>query len=227
MSSEKNTSSSLAEEIATEKLPLPCDTPIDLSSISKELLDLRRRTASEIATLEAWGNLCWRKNLGAPRTPLKLKFYRNHPEALMPTKAYEGDACADLYAVEDTVLIPGKMCTIKTGLTCAHIPEGFSIVMRGRSGWGKMGVLIFNGEIDNGYRGELNIMAYLLPGMESLEINAYSKIAQMKLERIYSIPVVEASIEEITCTQRGTNGFGSSGFAATKGNENKAEPQKD
>lgn len=218
MSSEKNTSSCFVEENAPEKLPLSCDTSIDLVGISKELLDLRIRTAPEIATLE---------NLGGPKTPLKVKFYRNHPEALMPTKAYEGDACVDLYAVEDTVLVPGKMCTIKTGLTCAHIPEGFSIVMRGRSGWGKMGVLIFNGEIDNGYRGELNIMAYLLPGMESLEINAHSKIAQMKLERIYSTSIVEASIEEITCTQRGTNGFGSSGFAVTKGNLNEAEPRKD
>lgn len=111
---------------------------------------------------------------------------------------------------EPIVLKPGERTLIPTGLSF-EIPEGFEIQVRPRSGWAiKEGVSLVNtpGTIDADYRGEVKIIVINL-GQEDVTITNDHRIAQMVL-----CPVVQADfevVEDLTTTDRGEGGFGSTG----------------
>ena len=154
---------------------------------------------------------------------IKLGFKKLDPNAQLPKYAHEGDAGMDIFALEDVDLPRGVPTLIKTGLA-AEIPDGYEIQVRSRSGLALKGVSVENapGTIDSKYRGEIGvILAFrndtLIPhtlddGASKREwypIKAGDKIAQLVLAPVTFADVCE--VEELSTTDRGACGFGSTG----------------
>ena len=147
---------------------------------------------------------------------MQLNIKKLHPDAKTPTYATEGSACFDLYAVEvepDTRLINGKPQSFRTGLSF-EIPAGYVMLVFSRSGHGfNYSTRLSNcvGIIDSDYRGE--VMVRLIRDTDSLTSpNFFStgdRIAQAMLVPVEQVVFFET--EELTETERGSEGFGSSG----------------
>jgi dUTP pyrophosphatase len=82
----------------------------------------------------------------------KVKFLRCDTKAILPTKAYSGDQCFDLYSIEDAIIYPGETVQVKTGLKCV-LPAGYGLEFKEKSGLASKGLKVGGGIIDNGYRG--------------------------------------------------------------------------
>lgn len=141
--------------------------------------------------------------------PLK----RLDPSVELPSYAYEGDAGLDLRSNIDIDLAPFERALIPTGLAIA-IPDGFAGFVQPRSGLAiKRGFSIVNtpGLIDAHYRGELMIIGINLDSRESIHIARGERIAQLVIQEVPTVNLVE--VEELDETDRGSGGFGSSGVA--------------
>ncbi|MHB8641953.1 MAG: dUTP diphosphatase [Gaiellaceae bacterium] len=135
---------------------------------------------------------------------------RLRPDAVLPHRAYEGDAGLDLASCERVVLAPGARASVGTGLAIA-IPEGFAGFVQPRSGLAaNHGITIVNtpGLIDSGYRGELRVLLLNTDGEKAFEVEPGMRIAQLV---ILETPHVELDVvDELPETVRGERGFGSS-----------------
>jgi dUTP pyrophosphatase len=145
--------------------------------------------------------------------PPSLKFLRlPHGEGLpCPSQATAGAAGLDICAAEDVTLWDDDFKMVATGFAVA-IPEGFELQVRPRSGLAaKYGVTVLNtpGTIDSDYRGEIKIIL-INHSDEPFSIKRGDRIAQLVLAPVTRMPVVE--VEELDTTERGTNGFGSTGL---------------
>ncbi len=116
-------------------------------------------------------------------------------------------------AVEDKVIIkPLERCVIPTGIA-VEIPPGYEGQVRPRSGLAlKKGITVLNapGTIDADYRGEVKVILVNL-GQEEVIISRGDRIAQLVIA-----PVVRAKVEEVedlSTTERGEGGFGSTGVS--------------
>lgn len=135
--------------------------------------------------------------------------------AVIPEYKTKGAAGADLCALLDAPLtIPaGKFAMVPTGLFF-EIPEGYEVQVRPRSGLAaKNGITVLNtpGTIDSDYRGEIKVILINL-GSSDFTINSGDRIAQMVIA-----PVIQASfsiVENLSQTERGSGGFGSTGVAS-------------
>jgi dUTP pyrophosphatase len=78
--------------------------------------------------------------------------------AKVPTRAYQGDVGHDVYAIEDVEVPFGEMVEIRTGIHLV-LPEGVFAQVNTRSSYGKNGVILHHGVIDQGYTGEVTIWA--------------------------------------------------------------------
>lgn len=142
---------------------------------------------------------------------ISLPIKRLDPAVELPSYAYEGDAGLDLRANEDVVLPPYERRLISTGLAIA-IPEGYAGFVQPRSGLAlKEGLTIVNtpGLIDAHYRGELKICAINLDSAHSICIYRGERIAQLVIQRVPTVHLIE--VDELDETDRGAGGFGSSG----------------
>ena len=142
---------------------------------------------------------------------MQIGFKKVHPDAVLPRYAHDGDAGMDVYAVEDYDLKPRERHLFSTGL-CADIPTGYEIQVRSRSGLAlKKGIFVLNspGTIDQTYTGIIRIILMNL-GEEVVHIQAGDRIAQLVVSPTTIITPVE--VGDISETQRGNSGFGSTGF---------------
>jgi dUTP pyrophosphatase len=140
-----------------------------------------------------------------------LRVRRLHPEARLPTRAYEGDAGLDLYAVEAMTLEPGARASVSTGIAL-EIPLGQAGLVLPRSGLAdRHGIALVNapGLIDAGYRGEVRVLLLNTDRREAFTINPGERIAQLVLVRVEAPEVAE--VHELALSERGPGGFGSSG----------------
>lgn len=145
---------------------------------------------------------------------VKLLWKKLTATAQVPKLQSLGAACFDLSAslTEPLTLKKGKVVAVPTGLS-VEIPEGFEMQVRARSGLAfKHGLTLVNGvgTIDSDYRGELKILVTLLQD-EELTVKDGDRIAQALIA-----PVLRVEHEEVTDlsnTERGTGGFGSTGVA--------------
>jgi dUTP pyrophosphatase len=140
-----------------------------------------------------------------------LRFARLTEEAREPTRAHDGDAGYDLYAVEALTLGPGERASVGTGIAVA-IPDGWAGLVLPRSGLAaRHGITIPNapGLIDAGYRGEVRVLLLNTDAHEPFEVAAGDRIAQLLLVRHEAPEVLE--VESLDETVRGAGGFGSSG----------------
>ena len=130
--------------------------------------------------------------------------------AVIPQYKTCGAAGADLCLEKPLTIACGKTAIVPTGLFF-EIPNGYEIQIRPRSGLAaKNGVTVLNtpGTIDSDYRGEIKIILINL-GDEDFVINSGDRIAQMIVA-----PVTQADfsiVENLSETERGTGGFGSTG----------------
>jgi dUTP pyrophosphatase len=136
---------------------------------------------------------------------------RLRDDAVLPTRAYPGDAGLDLAACERHELGPGERALVGTGIAVA-IPEGHAGLVTPRSGLAaKNGITIVNtpGLVDSGYRGELRVILHNTDRHESVVIEPGMRIAQLVVVAVPEAALRE--VDELPGSERGSSGFGSSG----------------
>lgn len=129
----------------------------------------------------------------------------------LPAYAHDGDAGLDLYAAEDCTLGPLERALLPTGVAVA-IPEGYAGFVQPRSGLAlRRGLTFVNspGLIDSHYRGEIKLIAINTDPVEPLAITRGEKIAQLVVQRVERVRLLEA--DDLDETVRGEGGFGSTG----------------
>lgn len=143
---------------------------------------------------------------------MHLEIKRLDPDLPLPAYAHEGDAGLDLYSAESRTLQPFERALIATGIAVA-VPEGHAGFVLPRSGLAiKRGLSVVNapGLIDSHYRGEIKIIAINMDANTPIEIGRGEKIAQLVIQRVERVELVEvAALDE---TVRGEGGFGSTGI---------------
>lgn len=147
---------------------------------------------------------------------MKLKIKKLHPAAMLPTYATPGAACFDLYALpENDKAVPvcfGLPTTIPTGLAF-EVPEGHVMLIFSRSGHGfNNDTRLANcvGVIDSDYRGEVKVKLTRDQSPTSYPIFKHGdRIAQAMVIPLPKVTFEE--VQELSDTQRGNGGFGSTG----------------
>ncbi len=142
---------------------------------------------------------------------MNLPVKRLRPDAVVPERAYSGDAGLDLVACDRVELAPGERALVGTGLAVA-IPEGHAGFVQPRSGLAAThGITIINapGLIDAGYRGELKVALLNTDARATFVVEPGMRIAQLV---VLALPaVVPVEVDELPASDRGAGGFGSSG----------------
>jgi dUTP pyrophosphatase len=141
----------------------------------------------------------------------ELPLRRLDSAAVVPTRAYAGDAGLDLASAEHVVLEPGERAVVSTGLAVA-IPEGHAGLVVPRSGLAaRHGITIVNapGLVDSGYRGDVKVVLLNTDKREPFVVEPGMRIAQLVVIAVPELdPVEEDALAE---TERGARGHGSSG----------------
>ncbi len=144
---------------------------------------------------------------------LKIKKVKGFEDLPTPKFMTSGAAGMDLFAAidEDITVKPFERHKIPIGI-CIELPKGYEAQIRPRSGLAaNYGITLLNspGTVDWDYRGEINIILINF-GTEDFIIKKGDRIAQMVINKIET-PIIEL-VEEISESQRGTGGFGSTGL---------------
>lgn len=169
---------------------------------------------------------------------MKLQIKRLTETAIMPVKCHATDSGFDLFADEDVIIEPGETAVIKTGIAIA-LPVGHEAQIRPKSGvTSKTKLHVQLGTVDEPYRGEIGVIvdnirqAYEYNATEralslrdkfefdtdipvpygTYKICKGDKIAQMVIAPVAHPEVIE--VDELDETDRGANGFGSTGVTA-------------
>ena len=140
-----------------------------------------------------------------------LKVKKLKPDAVLPQRATPGSTGLDLFAcleVDTTITLETLPKMITTGIAI-EVPHGYDVQIRPRSGLSANGVGVTFGTIDSDYRGEILVTMYLFNPDVHFQVRHGDRIAQMVISRIADIAVVE--VEELTATDRGSGGHGSTG----------------
>lgn len=150
---------------------------------------------------------------------MEIKIKKIHPDAVIPEYATAGAAGFDLVALEDVILEPGDVKTIRTGLAF-EIPVGYELQIRPRSGVSlktKLRQPNSVGTIDSDYRGEVQLMfENTLTKLAHLNVKLASYLIQKgdRLAQGIIAPVERAKftvVDELSGTERGAGGFGHTG----------------
>ncbi|MBA3717835.1 MAG: dUTP diphosphatase [Actinobacteria bacterium] len=141
---------------------------------------------------------------------MKLHVQRLRPDAVLPDRAYAGDAGLDLVTCDRVTLGPGERVAARTGLAVA-IPDGHAGFVQPRSGLAaRHGITIVNspGLIDAGYRGEILVILLNTDSSEAFTVEPGMRIAQLVIVPVPALELVE--VDELPGSERGERGFGSS-----------------
>lgn len=149
------------------------------------------------------------------KTP-SLSVFKLSPEAVIPTRTNSTDAGLDLYALQDTFLKLNSTNVVKTGVAI-KIPVGYVGKIEDRSGLAAKGLRTGAGVVDALYSGEVGVVLHNLThdkvagpnGVPGYQIKKGDRIAQILLYKVETLPTVE--ITELWSSDRGSNGYGSSG----------------
>lgn len=137
---------------------------------------------------------------------MRVKLWNN---AKMPTRGTPQSAGLDLYATEEVIIQPGDICTVSTALA-VEIPEGWCGLLMARSSMGTRGVMVSSGVslIDSDYRGVVYVPLTNYGQYEYI-IHRGDRIAQLLITNALMVECV--AVDELSQTQRGNGGFGSTG----------------
>ncbi|HEX8752080.1 MAG TPA: dUTP diphosphatase [Solirubrobacterales bacterium] len=142
---------------------------------------------------------------------MQLPVAKLQDNAVLPTRAHDGDAGLDLYACETAHIGPGERWGVGTGIA-VEIPEGHAGLVLPRSGLAREhGISLVNapGLIDSGYRGEVRVLLLNTDPAETFRVAPGDRIAQLVITPIALLEPVEATA--LAESARGEGGFGSSG----------------
>jgi dUTP pyrophosphatase len=141
---------------------------------------------------------------------MRIEFVRLESEAQAPRYARYGDAGADITTCHNFTLEPGERAIVGTGIAIA-LPDDHAAFVHPRSGLAaKAGISVVNapGTIDSGYRGEVKVIL-INHGYQPYTFTIGERIAQLVIQRYESVEFVE--VDYLGETERGVNGFGSTG----------------
>lgn len=173
------------------------------------------------------GNLATTINLSSVYDSYKLKIKKLYADSIEPTRAHKDDSGLDLYSHDDNiVLYPGQWKLIDTGIaiklpTINLLKLGYSnkeisikleAQIRSRSGLAnKHGIMVLNspGTLDNAYIGPVKVVLMNL-GDNKFVINRGDRIAQLVISPVVT-DIETTIVTELEPTDRGENGFGSTG----------------
>ena len=137
---------------------------------------------------------------------MKIKLLREN--AKVPTRGSQFAAGADLYSVENSIVLPNVRIVIPTGIAI-ELPEGFWAQIAPRSGLAvQRGIMTMAGVIDSDYRGEIKVVLYN-SSPTKVTINAGDRIAQLIIHKLFSCEFEQ--VTELSDTVRADGGFGSTG----------------
>lgn len=142
----------------------------------------------------------------------KIKFKKLRPNATIPTRGSEFAAGLDVYACIDNpvTIYPGEVVKIRSGVACEP-PKGYCEFMVVRSSVGikrNLGLANDVGIIDEDYNGEIIVALYNYGNTPQI-IEPNERLAQLIFLQYLSCPIEE--VEELTETDRGEGGIGSTG----------------
>jgi dUTP pyrophosphatase len=140
---------------------------------------------------------------------MKLKVKKINTEAKLPIFQHPGDAGMDLFAAEEVILGAGEVKAVPTGIKMA-IPDGYVGLIWDKSGISLQGVHRLAGVVDAGYRGEVKIVMVNL-GKEPYVFKRGQKVAQMLIQPVHAVEIVDVGEGDLDETARGAGGFGSTG----------------
>ncbi|MER3396402.1 MAG: dUTP diphosphatase [Acidimicrobiia bacterium] len=144
---------------------------------------------------------------------MKMRIKLLDPDLPQPTRATADDAGLDLRARVSCVIEPGERKRIPCGVA-VELPPGHAGLVMPRSGLAESKGLSFAnacGLIDPGYRGEIQVIAVNLDRQRPIEVHKGERIAQLVVVPV-AYPEIER-VEELSLTQRGESGFGSTGLS--------------
>lgn len=162
-------------------------------------------------------------NWYAPKIPkadsvIRIKFRKLTETATLPRASKEGDIGFDIFCDQDFELLKGECRVISTGIQLADMPimdndrNRIFLKIEGRSGLSAKGVFPSGGIIDPTYRGECKVVLNNMPMGSNQTFKRGDRIAQFVIYKVATAG--EAVMEEsnvVTKTNRGSNGFGSTG----------------
>jgi dUTP pyrophosphatase len=137
---------------------------------------------------------------------------RLRDDAVLPSRAHNGDAGFDLSACEEITIGVGERAAVGTGIA-VEIPEGHAGLVVPRSGLAlRHGISMVNapGVIDAGYRGEVRLLLLNTDDEKPFTVEPGMRVGQLLVVPVADVDVVET--DEVTATERGAGGFGSSGL---------------
>lgn len=152
-----------------------------------------------------------------------IKIKKLTEDAIIPHRSRGGDACYDLYTRKDYIVLGKSKNIIPTGIAI-QLPKDLEAEIRPRSGISLNGLRcrcfdidaftvsdidVIQGTIDSNYRGEINIILRNNSNYDII-IPKHTKLAQMKINYVPDVELVE--VKELSDSNRGANGFGSSGI---------------
>jgi dUTP pyrophosphatase len=171
-----------------------------------ELLQHFDWTEDGINQAVLWLGITGRVDFGEDLIPTKLM----NDQAQLPTKAYSDDAGFDLYVSADTWIYPGEFVDVPCAVA-VELPSDTWALLTGRSSTlRKHNLMVNQGVIDPGYRGELYAGVWNL-GSKAIKIEAGDRLAQLILMPNHALNAKLVSVNELQSHQRGQSGFGSSG----------------
>lgn len=141
---------------------------------------------------------------------VKVKYKLLHQDAMPPIFQTLGSVGADLYSIDTTTILGGCTKLIHTGIAL-EIPYGYEGQIRPRSGNAlNHGYTVLNtpGTIDSDYRGEIGVLIFN-SGRDYVQIKKGDRIAQLVIKKVPM--VIFEEVEELNDSNRGRNGFGSTG----------------
>lgn len=145
-------------------------------------------------------------------TEIKKKVFislnENNGHPMMPSHAYDGDAGYDLFVSRPAIVSPGSVADVHTDISI-RLPHGYYARIVGRSSTLRKRRLVVNeGIIDNGYTGEL-FVCVLNTTRHAIQIDPGERLAQLIVQPIVLLDFIAR--DDLGHTERGNNGFGSSG----------------
>ena len=137
---------------------------------------------------------------------VKLLYY----DARSPYKSYPGSAGYDICSIDSVTIEPGSRLLVATGISL-EVPEYYYIRVAPRSGLSVRGIDVGAGVIDSSYRGEVKVLL-INNSKESYNVQEGDRIAQLIMERCGNADItILEEYDELSMSERGENGFGSSG----------------
>ena len=136
---------------------------------------------------------------------IKIKQIGN---GVLPVYKREGDACLDCCSRKQILVSAGSRRTVPLGFAL-ELPSNYEAIVRPRSGLSRDGIDVAIGTIDSNYRGE--VMACIMNNSEEdFQIEAGDRICQLAVREVPQVTL--QLVSQLSETERGENGFGSSGL---------------